>query len=483
MYRDPDRGQGDIAPDNPTAFALIAETRTITLPPGVVTVRFEGVAGGIVPQSAILFGTDPRERNRDAALLSQKGLVDAYTGQQVTLRRFDAATGKTVEERATIRSAADRMIITTSRGAEAVYCTGLAQTLLYPGAPANLSAKPVLSMTTKDQPGGQVTITLAYIATGFDWDATYIGTLQPDGKELALFAWMTMASGDETSFVDATASAVAGRVNRSQDTQDDGVRWARNDAASLNKSTQCWPDARTSDIAAAIPPPPPPPPPAPSPMMMEMSNIVVTGSLRENARVAPIAVTAQAEGLGDLKLYRIPVPVTVAARSQKQVAFLADHLVKGELIYRSSISSGAPQDPQMLFRFQNGKKDGLGDPLPAGKVILYQDGAFGRQLIGQTTMSDKAAEEEVEMVFGDAQNIKIETRESTLKAGQRYDVTVRNANPTPAIFELELVNQPDLIFSRLPGRAISKPGKRIWRFTLPPNSEHDLSYETRDSTP
>ena len=481
IYRDPDRGEGDISPDNPAAFALIAETRTITLPPGVVTVRFEGVAGGIVPQSAILFGTDPRERNRDAALLSQKGLVDAYTGQQVTLRRFDAATGKTVEERATIRSAADRMVITTSRGAEAVYCTGLAQTLLYPGAPANLSAKPVLSMTTKDQPGGQVTITLAYIATGFDWDATYIATLQPDGKALALFAWLTMASGDETSFVDATASAVAGRVNRSSDTQDDGARWARNDAASLNKTTQCWPDARTSDIAAAIPPPPPPPP---APMMMEMADITVTSQrVAGMARFAPIAVKAQAEGLGDLKLYRIPVPVTVAARSQKQVAFLADRLVKGQLIYRSSISSGAPQNPQMLFRFQNGKKDGLGDPLPAGKVILYQDGALGRQLIGQTTMTDKAAEEEVEMVFGDAQNITIETRESTLKVGQRYDVTVRNANPTPASFELELVNQPDLIFSRLPSRAITKPGKRIWRFTLPANSTRNLSYETRDSTP
>ena len=477
MYRDPDRGQGDIASDNPTAFALIAETRTITLPPGVVTVRFEGVAGGIVPQSAILFGTDPRERNRDAALLSQKGLVDAYTGQQVTLRRFDAATGKTVEERATIRSAADRMIITTSRGAEAVYCTGLAQTLLYPGAPANLSAKPVLSMTTKDQPGGQVTITLAYIATGFDWDATYIGTLQPDGKELALFAWMTMASGDETSFVDATASAVAGRVNRSKSTQvyrrppQDEEDW-------LDTWSQCWPDGRTSEGGTFVQPPPT----APPPMIASPSTAPLMLSL-ENARFAPIAVKAQAEGLGDLKLYRIPVPVTVAARSQKQVAFLADHLVKGELIYRSSISSGAPQDPQMLFRFQNGKKDGLGDPLPAGKVILYQDGAFGRQLIGQTTMSDKAAEEEVEMVFGDAQNIAIETRESTLKVGQRYDVTVRNANPTPAIFELELVNQPDLTFSRLPSRAISKPGKRIWRFTMPPNSERNLSYETRDSTP
>src|SRR5688500_5830422 len=73
VYRDPDRGDRPIYRANPNAFALIAETRTVTLPPGEVVVRFEGVASGIVPQSAILFGADPRERNRDAALLSQKG--------------------------------------------------------------------------------------------------------------------------------------------------------------------------------------------------------------------------------------------------------------------------------------------------------------------------------------------------------------------------------------------------------------------------
>ncbi|RZJ95931.1 MAG: hypothetical protein EOO76_20555, partial [Novosphingobium sp.] len=241
LYRDPDRGDGAIDRNRPSSFALISETRTVTLPPGEVTVRFEGVASGIVPQSAILFGTDPRERNRDSALLSQKGLVDAFTGQSVILRRTDPATGRTVEEPATIRSAADRLVVTTPRGTEAVYCSGLNQTLIYPQAPATLSAKPVLSMLTKDQPGGKVTITLAYIATGFDWDATYVGTLAPDGKTLELLGWMTMASGDDTSFVEATTAAVAGRINRSAATRDDSGSRIKAEASSLYKQAQCWP--------------------------------------------------------------------------------------------------------------------------------------------------------------------------------------------------------------------------------------------------
>lgn len=476
LYRDPARGEGAIDKANPTSFALIAETRTVSLPAGVVTVRFEGVAGGIVPQSAILFGTNPRERNRDAALLSQKGLVDAYTGQQVILRRTDRATGKVVEERATIRSAADRMVIQTPRGAEAVYCTGLAQTLLYPQAPATLSAKPVLTMSTREQPGGKATITLAYIATGFDWDATYVGTLATDGKSMALFAWLTMASGDETSFVDATTSAVAGRVNRSAETRDDTGRVALREARWLNRSSQCWPAGTTSDIASKQPP-------ASAPMMLRMmeDNIVVSAPAPAMARaMAPATVTAKAENLGDLKLYRIPVPVTVAAHSQKQVAFLNRQRVNGTLVYRSQVQGDGPGDPKLLFRFRNSKKEGLGDPLPAGKALIYQDGSLGRQLLGESVAADTTTDEDVEWVFGEPHNVTLETDDTPAGKATRYAVTVRNANPFPVRFELEFLQQPDRTFSHLPGPLLAKPGKRVWATTLPANGERRIAYDVRD---
>ncbi|MDE2595611.1 MAG: hypothetical protein KGL44_01905 [Sphingomonadales bacterium] len=487
IYRDPGRGDGPIDRSSPNSIALIAETRTVTLPPGEVTVRFEGVAGGIVPQTAILFGAPPRERNRDAALLSQKGLVDAYTGQQVLLRRTDPATGKVTEETATIRSAAGRMVIQTPRGAEAVYCTGLAQTLLYPEAPATLSAKPVLSMLTKDQPGGTVTITLAYVATGFDWDATYVGTLSEDGKAMKLFAWLTMASGDETSFPDATAAAVAGTINRSEDTRDDTGQQAKNEARWLNRSSQCWPARTTSDIPLTGLPSFPmsiPPPPPPAPMMsmaMEADNIVVTAQRRsEKAMDAPIAVTARAENLGDLKLYRIPLPVTVAAQSQKQVAFLNTPKVTGQLVYRARVFGGGPADTQMLFRFRNRKADGLGDPLPAGKAVIYQDSAaFGRQVVGESTVADKAVEEEVEWVFGSPTGVTVEQDEDSLPNGSRHALTLRNANPFPVRFELEFAPDGNSVLSKAPGRMIEKPGKRIWATTLPPHGEVKADYEMR----
>jgi hypothetical protein len=482
LYRDPDRGEQVINREEPGAFALIAETRTVDLPPGEVTVRFEGVAGGIVPQSAILFGTSPRERNRDAALLSQKGLVDGFTGQSVILKRTNPATGKVTEERATIRSAADRLVMTTPRGVEAVYCTGLNQTLIYPGVPAGLSAKPVLSMTTKDQPGGRVTITLAYIATGFDWDATYVGTLADDGKSMALLSWLTMVSGDETSFVDATTSAVAGRINRSDATRDDTGRQAREEAENLDKWSSCWPSGTTSSLLPA-PEMMAPPPPAPMAMMMESADVMVSARRMDKAMYAPIAVTATSEALGDLKLYRIPVPVTVAAHSQKQVAFLNAEKVKGDLVYRSRVST-TPQDPEMLFRFKNRKADGLGDPLPAGKAVLYQDSPFGTQLVGESTMRDKALDEEVELVFGNPVSVNLSSAATVEGKGPWYGVTttIANANPFPVRVELEFPTGNGLVYRNLPGRLTAKPGKMIWAITMAPGSTTKISYRYADRT-
>ncbi len=482
LYRDPDRGDAPIDRTDPSSFALIVETRTVTLPAGETVVRFEGVASGIVPQSAILFGTSPRERNRDAALLSQKGLVDSFTGQRVIIKRTDPATGKVTEESATVRSAADRLVISTERGSEAVYCSGLNQTLIYSGVPATLSAKPVLSMSTKDQPGGRVTITLAYLATGFDWDATYVGTLGNDGRSLSLLGWLTMASGDDTSFPDARTAAVAGRINRSRATRDDTGRIAVQQARYLDRQYSCWPSKTTSDIDAPQPPAPPPPP---APMMMEMmspsADIMVTAQ-RARGGMAKAAVVARSEALGDLKLYSIPVPVTVAARSQKQVAFLVKDKVVGDLLYRTRIEYGEAGHPQMLFRFRNRKQDGAGDPMPAGKAVLYQDARVGRMFVGEASLPDKALDEEVELAFGEPSNLTLETAEQAEPGSKStgYTVTIRNANPFPVRFEADFPKGTDRQFGGISGIVVDKPAKRVWTATIPANNSVRLTYRATD---
>src|SRR3569623_1463113 len=242
LYRAPYRPPGvriDPEEENLGGYALVTESRTVDLPMGPVTIRFEGGASGIQPETAILTGAEAREKNQDRQLLSKQALLDAFTGQQVVLRRTDAATGKVTQTRVRIRSAANGVVVETPDGFESLNCTGLNETILYPNVPAGVSAKPELSMARGDQPGGRRTVTLSYLTGNFDWQANYVADLSADASKVDLFAWLTLASRDDTSFVDAGTTAIAGRVSRA----DGDADFPQPQRPPYRVIAQCWPQA------------------------------------------------------------------------------------------------------------------------------------------------------------------------------------------------------------------------------------------------
>ena len=482
VYRDPQRGADDFIEldERLKGFALITETRTVDLPPGEAAIRFEGVASGIQPQSAILVGADSAEKNQDRLLLSEGGLVDAFTGQRVILRRTDPATGRSTEESVRIRSGHEGMVVETATGFEAVQCSGLPEAPVYPGVPAGLSAKPVLSVKTKDQAGGRRQLTLSYLAADFDWQANYVAQLSPDTKSLDLSAWLTLASRDDTSFHQADTAVVAGRVARHRDPDKDEYDDDDDDDDDEDEGFwyHCWPVGRTAGIPSQRSPfEPGALPELRAPMAIRFDedygygggfdegseSIVVTGS-----RIA------RPEALGDLKLYRIPFPVTVASRSQKQAAFLSGRRVKGELVYRSRDSD---EDPEWLFRFRNDRRSGLGRPLPRGQVVLFQQANGRPMLLGESKIDDKAEDEEVEIVFEEAANVSVES--DWLREGKGWDeekLTVANANPFPIVYEAEFQDGDYQRFERFSKRMIRRKDKNVWRVRVPARSSASLTY-------
>jgi hypothetical protein len=474
VYRDPHRSPDEgIDPEEDwlKGYALVTETRTLDLPPGPVAIRFEGVASGIQPETAITLGLDTLEKNQDRRLLSQRALVDAFTGQSVMVRRTDPATGPVTVEPARIRSGSNGVILETAAGFESLSCTGLKQTLVYPEVPAGVSAKPVLSVTTGDQPGGRRTVTLSYLTGNFDWQANYVGELSPDGASLDLFAWVTLASRDDTSFADAQTNAVAGRVARVE-RDDDSQDMDSDDEDKFDVVAECWPSPTD-----AVPPPPPPPP---SPGFMNAVPITsVTAEELPNANIVVTAARiARQEALGDLKLYRIPFRVTVAARSQKQVAFLSKPRVKGELLYRSEINSWSDgEDPGLLFRMHNLKAEGLGEPLPAGKVALFQTVGGRRMLLGESDIDDKAVGEEVEFRLPEATNVTVENED--VREADKWLVrrlTVSNANPFPIHYEARFRDDSEGRFDRFGRRLARINGRWVWRVIVPANGKAMLAY-------
>jgi hypothetical protein len=184
VYRDPGR-PADREPMLRwlNGYALISERRQVTIPAGESDIRFEGVAGGILPQSAIVTGLPEGivERNRDAYLLSPATLLDRSLGRRVHLRRTSRATGEVREHEAIVRSGAGgALVLETEGGFEALRCTGLAESVVYDRVPPGLSARPTLSVRARSSQPVTATVDLSYLATGFDWQANYVATLSPE---------------------------------------------------------------------------------------------------------------------------------------------------------------------------------------------------------------------------------------------------------------------------------------------------------------
>lgn len=489
IYRDRNGG-GDMDLDWLGGYAFITETRTVSLPAGDSVIRFEGVAGNILPASAIVrnLPRQPAEKNHDARLLSAGALVDAFLGRQVHIRRTSRATGRTTETEAIIRSGPDGIVLQTFEGIEALRCSGLPETLVYSEVPPSLSDKPTLAMTVSSAEPVTATVSLSYLAGQFDWRANYVANIAADGRTLDLFAWLTLANANDESFVNASTQAVAGEPNREEDEDQRGA-----DPVSPEIRLRCWPSGTTSDTPYRVVPP------GVKADDFGEGDIIVTGSrirmpnLRSTSPVT--VITAALEQLGDLKLYRIPEPVTVAANAQKQVALLHKERVRFERLYGLRLNATGwfdedddPVPTSVLLRTRNVAARGLGLPLPSGAVAVFEEAAGRPMLAGEALLYDTPVGQDLELLVGE--NMDIVATQRILPRPARdgeeaddddwprdYEVVLSNATPAAAEVEVRLqLYEAHVILTRASRKLSRKNGSPLWRARVPAGGRVRLTY-------
>jgi|TARA_R100001244_G_scaffold9454_2_gene11449 hypothetical protein len=483
IYRAPDRGAQPINVSWPQGYALITETRTISLPAGDAMVRFEGVSEGMFPESAIVTGlpNGVREKNRDARLLSPQGLVDAYLKREVSITRTDKATGKSRTQNVFITAGpGGGVIFESEEGFEALRCTGLPERMSFPRLPADLSARPTLSILTTSSRTVTATLTLTYLASGFDWQANYVATVKPspsgEQAKMDLFAWLTVANGGKQSFENANMMVIAGEPNRERRGEQ-----PRPTGGALQ--IRCWPMQRTDQVpynpGYLLAPPPPPPPPAPMAMMDGGEEIMVTATRRSGSRMemaSPVAaIVAEQEGLGDLKLYRVPERVTVNAKGQKQVAMIVQPDVIYDRVYIADAGnhSGDSAPLSYMLRSKNDMQSGLGIPLPSGKVAVFENSPVGPLLAGEGDLPDRAVDNEIEIVVGQSSDVRLSVIElRRTKSRSYWRATLSNARDHPVDAEMEI---PFEMAGRVKTIALID-GVPTWRVTVPANDEATLDY-------
>lgn len=487
IYRDPYRDSGSIELENLGGFAVITETRRVTIPAGKHRLRFEGVIDGIIPESAIITGLPGGviEKNQDADLLSPSALLRAARGRKLTLTRTDPATGKPRRTAAEIVSASpEGVVFKTGQGFETLRCSGFPETFRYDASLSGVPARPTLSVLTRSSRPIEATVTLTYVAERFDWGANYTLHVNEDGETIDFGGWITLANGNASSVENAQVHVVAGQLNREE--------YERLAGPDDKVVANCWAMQTTSDIPLK--------PDHPYQLVRPYrftgyartsGDIVVTGErMRQYNLTSPTPVTvvnsAELEQLGDLKLYRVPIPSTVAAQQMKQVRLIDLTGVKYDRVFTAKADLSTYEDdsgwskPVLYLRIRNDKAHGLGLPIPGGQYLIEQDQFGLTMVIDEAGGRDHAINEEISLQGPENSDLSwrqrlISEREDGKEVIRSYEIEVRNAGSKTAVFEVWPSGPPNLIrTTSLP--LLEQNGRRIWRLNVPANGTAKFSF-------
>jgi hypothetical protein len=165
----------------------------------------------------------------------------------------------------------------------------------------------------------------------------------------------------------------------------------------------------------------------------------------------------QQENFSEYHLYSLGRKTSVEDKETKQISLLEGtnvpvnkvFVVNGQnYYYRSQQNPGSPiKDAVMVYyKFRNEEKAGLGMPLPAGNLRVYQkDSRGGVLFIGEDSISHTPKDEEITVHIGNAFDVVSERKQTDYKridthvTEMEYEITLRNHKDIPIVVE---VNEP-----------------------------------------
>src|SRR5467141_1656973 len=390
-------------------IALIRDVRNLTLPAGAFRLKFMDIPATVNPATVHFRSlNDPEklgviEQNYEYDLLEPAKLLHKYVGKEVTLVRSyqDNNTTKREEIKAILLS--DNNGPVWKIGNDIV--TGMfAESYRFPEVPANLYERPTLLMSLENTGAKKQQVEASYLASNLSWNADYVLTVARDDKNADLDGWVTVVNNSGTAFHNARLQLVAGDLNRIQN----NLR-------------------RDANMAYEI------------------------------ATKAAAAPQFQQENFSEYHLYSLGRKTSVEDKETKQISLLQGSSVPVEKIfvvngqnyyYHNAQNPGSPlKDPVMVYyKFKNEEKAGLGIPLPAGNVRVYQkDSKGGILFAGEDRIDHTPKDETVNIHIGNAFDVVAEHKQTDYKSisghvwEMEFEVTIRNHKDVPITVQ---VNEP-----------------------------------------
>jgi len=390
-------------------IALIRDVRQLNLPTGAFRLKFEDIAATVNPATVHFRSlTEPEklnviEQNYEYDLLEPAKLLHKYVGKEVTLVRSYMDNGTTKHEEVKATLLADNNGPVWKIGNDIV--TGIyAEGYRFPEVPANLFDRPTLLMSLDNSGGRKHQIEASYLASNLAWNADYVLTVAREDKAADLDGWVTLSNSSGTAFHNARLQLVAGDLNR-----------------------------------------------------LPQGGLRAVDEVRMSKAMPAATPQFQQENFSEYHLYTLGRRTSVEDKETKQISLLQGSgvpveklfVVNGQSFYYHNYQNpGSPlKDPVMVFyKLKNEEKAGLGMPLPAGNVRVYQkDSKGGVIFIGEDHIDHTPKDETITVHIGNAFDIIAEHKQTDFKKiapnvyEMEFEVTLRNHKDTPITVQ---VNEP-----------------------------------------
>ncbi|OLC85317.1 MAG: hypothetical protein AUH88_06840 [Acidobacteria bacterium 13_1_40CM_4_61_5] len=394
-------------------IALVRDVRQLALPSGTLRLKFMDIAATVNPATVHFRSLNEPdkvgviEQNYEYDLLEPAKLLHKYVGREVTLVRSYQENGTTKREEVKATLLADNNGPVWKIGNDIV--TGLyAESYRFPEVPANLFERPTLLMSLENSGSRKQQVEASYLAGNLSWNADYVLTIDREDKAADLDGWITLANNSGTAFHNARLQLIAGDLHR---------------------------------LPAGAP-------------RAEMEVMMKT------RRAADAAQFVQ-ENFSEYHLYSLGRRTSVEDKETKQISLLAGSsvpvdklfIVDGQNFYYHNYQApGTPlKDPvKVYYKFKNDEKSGLGMPMPAGNVRVYQKDSKGNVLfVGEDRIDHTPKDESLTVHIGNAFDVVAERKQTDFKRidsiwktgtwEMEFEITLRNHKDAPVVVE---VNEP-----------------------------------------
>jgi hypothetical protein len=377
-------------------LALVRDVREIHLESGTFALKFEDVAASINPATVHFRSlTDASklsviEQNYEYDLLDAQKLLEKYVGREVILVRGEKEANST-------RWVDTKALLLADNNGQPVWkigdeiVTGMTPSWYrFPDLPGNLYSRPTLVWTLQNRGPNTQRVEASYLTGNMNWSADYVLTVARDEQRADLDGWVTLANNSGVEYRNAKLQLVAGEVHQA----------------------------------------------AP-----EVISRLSAGAIGQKAQEAPQFTQ---EPFSEYHLYTLERRTSIENNESKQISLLnatgipveKQLAVEGQTyFYRNpqTIGNPVPQAVKVFYRFKNDAASGLGAPLPAGVVRVYQaDSKGGTQFVGEDRIKHTPKDEPVRIYVGNAFDVVCERKQTDYKRiandvfEMEYQITLRN---------------------------------------------------------